>query len=283
MKESMETMHEVSYFTIDHAEGTIEAKNNQQERLEEFTQRAGSGEFHVATDCQVPCGCVDGRCGGKIRPNAAGGTETIFVADDLTTKRFEGDGTTASAYRTTLRLLKDEGFEVGGHDDDHAMGDISGCGANDKLPLIYDFIQRKADVLKDLTESLGITVDDASHQTIVDNARARTEFSKGAELLGVLNEEGAEDAVDHLRGGHNEVMVIINLREGTTFDRDAAEAEFGPDYEAFNVDAWSFAEAARATSLSPQEAEQKVVAMVYYNLATAHVLGGKSLRVVVLK
>lgn len=274
----------VEFITLgDAAEGSIEAKEHQQERLEEFTQRVGSGEFHVATSGSVPCGCVDGRCGGKVRPNAAGGTETIFVADDLTTKRLaSADGSTLGGYQNTLQLLKDEGFEVGGHTDEHAAGEASGCGANDKLGMIYDFMARKSEVLRSLTQSLGVEVSDETHETIINNATERTEFSKGVELLETLREEGAEDAVDLLRGEHNEVVAIINMRKGTTLDRDALEAEFGPEYEAFNVDAWSFEEAARATSLSQEEINQKVVAMVYYNLATAHVLGGKNLRVTVL-
>lgn len=265
------------------AEGTIEAGENQQERLDELTQRIGSGEFHVATEGRLPCGCVDGRCGGKLRPNAAGGTETIFVADDLTTKRLaDADGTTCGGYTNTLQVLLDEGYEVGGHTDDHAEGDASGCGANDKLDKIYNFMVRKADVLRMTAEALGVTISEDTHAMIVNNASARTDFSKGSELLEALRETAGNETVDPLRGGHQEVIAVINKRPGTTLDREVLEAEFGSAYEAFNVDVWTFDEAARATSLTSDEVDQKVVAMNYYNLATAFMLGGPKLRVIVL-
>lgn len=283
-KDTIDMVKEVTYITLGEiAEGDIEAKKHQQERLEEFTQRVGSGEFHVKIDGTIPVDCVDGRLGGLLRPNAAGGTETIFVADDLTTKRLAAaDGTTLGGYKNTLYLLKEEDREIGGHTDDHAHGEVSGCGANDKLPLIYDFIGRHGDDLRGLTESLGIAVNDKTHERITTNATERTKFSKGSELLGTLKTEGDENSVSTLRGSHNEVIAVINKRVGTTLDRGALEAEFGSDYQAFNVDAWSFEEAARVTSLSQEEIDQKVVAMAYYNLATAHVLGGSKLRVVVL-
>lgn len=283
-KDTIDMEKTVTFITLgEAAEGAIEAGKDQQERLEEFTQRVGSGEFHVETDGRLPCGCVDGRPGGKIRPNAAGGTETIFVADDLTTKRLAAtDGSTCGGYRNMLQVLKDEGFEVGGHTDDHAQGGASGCGANDKLDKIYDFTVRKADVLRATTEMLGVSVDENTHAMIVANASSREDFSKGSELLAALRDTAGEEAVDPLRGSHKEVLAVINKRSGTTLDRDALEAEFGPDYEAFNVDVWTFDEAARATSLTQEEIDQKIVAMNYYNLATAFVLGGPNLRVVVL-
>lgn len=274
----------VTYIELgDAAEGVIEAGPGQQERLDELTKRLGSGEFHVPTDGTLPCGCVDGRPGGALRPNAAGGTETVFVADDLTTKRLAAeDGSTCGAYRNTVQLLQERGFDVGCHTDDHAHGDASGCGANDKLPAIYSYMTRKGDVLRQTAELLGVSVDDATHTLITGNAVARTEFSAGAELLTALREQAGDEAVDPLEGNHLEVAAVINKRPGTTLDRKALAAEFGLDYEAFNVDVWTFEEAARATSASEDEVRQKVAAMVYYNLATTYVLAGAKLRVVVL-
>lgn len=208
-----------------------------------------------------------------------------MVADDLTTQRFAGeDGTTRSAYRNVLAIVQAEGAPVGGHTDSHAHAEASGCGANDKLPAIYDFIARRGDELRTLAASLGVSVDTVTHQLITGNAAARTSFSAGAELLDELNQTVAMGGVvDALRGSHNEVVATINLRAGTTLNREALAREFGSDYQSFNVDAWSFAAAAEATSLSEEEASQKVAAMVYYNLATAGVLCGKAMRVVVLR
>ncbi len=267
----------------DAAIGGIEAGELSQERLEELTERVGTGEFHVATDGKLPGGCVDGRPGGALRPNAAGGSETIFVADDLTSKSLaSSDGSTAGGYANTLRALTERGYEVGGHTDDHAHGEASGCGANDKLASIYEYIATRGDVLRATTAHLGIQVSDETHEMITGNAAARTEFSHGAELLSILREQAGEGAVDPLEGAHQEVLAVINNRPGTTLDRVALADEFGLDYEVFNVDAWTFSEAANAVAINPEDAGQKVVAMVYYNLATTYVLSGPKMRVVVL-
>jgi hypothetical protein len=271
------------------AEGTIEATAEQQERLDEFTQRVASGEFHIETAGDIPCKCIDGRsCPNATEgPNAAGGTESIFVADDLTTKRFAAaDGTVASGMSNVVEVLQGENHAVGGHSDSKNSEDLekSGCGANDRLEDIYNMIGRKSGVIKDIAESiLGEgSVNEDTEKLIVDNARERTQFSQGREVINVL--QTAEEArLEELQGGHKEAVAAINLRHGTTLDRSAIEAEFGPDFQAFNVDAWSFQKAAEETSLTEEEVHQKVVAMTYYNIATALVLCGPSMRVVVVK
>lgn len=266
------------------AEGTIEAGPEQQERLEEVLERLASGEFHVATDGRIPYGCIDGRDtrdGLHPKPDSAGGTLSIMVADDLTTKRFAGpDGTTKEAFSRTLAFIQAAGYEIGGHTDSHATGDGSGCGASDKLAPIYEFIGREGEQLRALAATLGITASGAAFVQIVENARARQEFSRGRDMLETLATYG-DDTVDYLTGDHREVVVVINTKDGTTLDRLALRREFGEAYEAFNVDAWTFGDASELTAESPEEAEAKVLALTFYNLATAHKLCGKAMRVIV--
>lgn len=58
--------------TLDIAEGTIEARADQQERLDELTDRLAAGEFHQAVAGSVPSKCIDGRLGaGGLAPNTA--------------------------------------------------------------------------------------------------------------------------------------------------------------------------------------------------------------------
>lgn len=282
--DTMETP-DVTFMTLPLAEGTIEAGLDQQERLKEFTERVGRGEFHVQTEGKIPFGCIDGRDtrdGLAPKPDSAGGTESIFVADDLTTRRYAAeDGTTVGGYVNVLKRVNECGYEVGGHTDDHASGEGSGCGANDKLPLIYGFISQYGDQLREVAANLGVTIDDESFATIKQNAAERNDFSTGRELLDALKAYG-EDKADPLEGAHKEVVAVINTKEGTTLDRHAVRREFGPNYQAFNVDVWSFNEAAELVSETPEEVQAKTFAMTLYNLATAHVLCGKNMRVVVL-
>lgn len=272
-----------TYLTLDAAIGTIQAGDDQLERLDELTERIGSDEFYVPVTSAVPSKCIDGRTGAHgVAPNAAGGSETIMVADDLTRQRFaSADGSTLGAYRATLAALRGQDLPIGGHTDDAATGARSGCGANDRLAEIYAFIAQNGEMLQRLAASLGVPVSDTTREKIVTRATARTTFSDGADLLAVLHETGGNDAADPLHGTHREVVAVINTVRGTSLDRDALEAEFGPQYEAFNVDVWSFGDAAEAIAESEAEISELVAAMTIYNLATAHVLCGPRMRVIV--
>ena len=285
----METLKDMSdiapiFVTLPNAEGSIEPKPEQQKRLEEITERLADGEFHAETFANVPVICIDGRYGGfNLLPNAAGGSETLMVADDLTFKKYAGDGSTNAAFEKVLEKLISEGHMVGGHTDDHHGEGASGCGANDKLNLIYDFLVRKGDAIRDTAAALGVEVSDELHQHMVAQAGARTEFSSGDQLLETLESKGENAVVEPLVGSHNEVVAVINTRANTTLDRRALQTEYGDEYQAFNVDVWAFEAGARALTDDEAEVHALVAAMVYYNLAVAHVLGGQNLRVVVLK
>lgn len=266
------------------AKGTIEPRADQQDRLDEFTRRIACGEFYVSTNFQVPFGCIDGRPGADIKPNSAGGSETLMVADDLTSKRFgTADGSTLSAYQNLISYLDEQQLPVGGHDDEHTDDVKTGCGANDKLSFMYAMMVKQSDAIRELAVTIGLFIDEVTHNDIIAKAKARESFSVGAKLLHCLNVSGS-DRVDHLRGKHNEVIAVINFRVGMTLDRDQIDKEFEGQYQAFNVDAWSFEEAARSISLGDSvDIKQKIIAMAYYNIAAALVLGGPKLRIVLLK
>lgn len=273
----------------DLAQGMIEADVQRAERLDELTERVRTGEFSSpvqwsGTNKMTLVRCVDGRVpeGGMnpLGPNSAGGTESLFVADDLTAKRFAAtDGTTANGYGNVVAFLKTAGFEIGGHTDSHAADDASGCGANDKLALIYAFIAEHGDALRNVAAAFGVAISDKTHELIITNAEARTEFSAGARLLETLRENADPCFVDELAGGHQEVLTYLNAAPGTTLDRNKITAEFGSEYQVFNVDTWAFEDAARMIAISEEDAMQKIAALVYYNFATAYVLAGPRMRV----
>ena len=262
------------------AEGAIEAKPEQGADLDQLTRSVTEGNFFVPVTSTVPTKCIDGRPGARgFAPNTAGGSESFMVAMDLLG---EARGlSTAEAYAKALDVLLAKGLPVGGHTDDHAHGALSGCGANDKLSLIYDFLVRKADEIRKIAESVGVMSSDTVFAQMIENARLRTEFSDGAELLSVLREKAGDDVVDPLRGAHNEVLTVINTQSGTTLDRVAVAEAFGFELQVFNVDAWSIRDLATTVGSSDDESSAYAAAMVYYNLATAGVLCGVNMRVVV--
>lgn len=260
----------------DAGEGKYEAIESQQDRLEELTNRIGSGEYHCEIEERVPCRCVDDRCfsGGVLMPNAAGGSKTMMVADDLTTKGFElgGVSTTSGQYEEMLKFLTEKGTPIGVHID---------CGANNKLQMVYDYIARNEQKLRSTAVLLGYEIKDSDHGLIVSNATKRTDFSEGDEII--IKTKEANGRVDEPIGDHEPVLIAINRREATTLDREAVRDEFGDHYKAFNVDEWSFDEAARLISSNDSdEIRQKRTAMLYYNLATAGVLCGPNMRIVII-
>lgn len=265
------------------ATGVIEAGSSQVERLDEVTERLLSGEFHVKTNETSLCKCIDGRMadrGAVEGLNSAGGSLSYVVADDLTTKRFAGDSF-AEAIDNTLEVLRGQGQAVGAHTDSHAAGEKSGCGANDRLSEIYaKMVEENETIRAAAAEILGQDIDDQTHELIYKNAAERTDFANGAANLITMKTDGAQ--VEKLEGNHHEVLAVINFQPGTTLDRAALKTEFGDNYQAFNIDAHGFEKAAHTISINEQEKQQKIVALTYYNLATAHVLCGPSMRVGVL-
>lgn len=265
----------MNYTLLTNAVGSIEARADQIERLDEITERLLAGEFYVATKDAIPSACIDGRVGGTPRPNAAGGTNTIVVGEDLTNDISQDY---IASYDAVISRLSSENLPVGGHDDEHANDEKSGCGACDRLTDIYAYLASHGDDLRSMASTLGVTISNESFKTMISNARVRNDFSSGSAIKSIL--ESSNGTIDHLCGEHNEVIAVINRRKGTTLDREALEHEFGPSYEAFNIDVWAFPEAAKHIH-STMEANDKIAAMVLYNLATAHVLCGPSMRVIV--
>src|ERR1700758_5429157 len=205
----------VPFMVLKNAIGHIEPDESQKEKLEEFTNRVGSGEFLRPTETMIVCDCIDGRCGsaGALRPNAAGGSESLMVADDLTSKSFRQSehATTCDQYQTMLNYLYANAYPVGGHTCEGVSGDASGCGANDKLPAIYECIAKHGSDLRLLAGELGVTVDGETHQLIVRNATERSEFSKGSDLLITLKKQ-KNARLSTLKGVHREVLALLNTR-----------------------------------------------------------------------
>lgn len=274
------------------ATGTLgpEGRNIEAEVLANFYERLATDEFYVPVptvhgrDVTIPCGCVDGRCGAHLVPNAAGGTETIVIADALTTERQRAEGQTVAEHIAAYAdFLIQSGLSVGGHGDDGEHGP-EGCGANKKLALILEKIVASKSEIAAHMLALGVTASDVLVDALADKAARLLDegyaVTAGRPVYDALKDRSPE-TVATLRGQHGEVAVVINTKAGTTLDREALTAEFGGEIQAFNVDVWALKNAAELNSFSPEETDAKFAAMVMYNLATAMVLANSSLRIVV--
>ena len=97
--------------------------------------------------------------------------------------------------------------------------------------------------------------------------------------------KSSDDAIDTLCGAHNETVIALNTRVGTTLNHEALAVEFGENYEAFCVDAWAFENSAKLIASDPEDAAEvhkKIVALAYYNAATALALCGSTMDIVTI-
>lgn len=296
----MPNTKEIAFLTI--AEGGIDPDTRvsrgeiTQDEIEQFVTDIQSEEFDAVIDAAaIPAVCVDGR-GMRVGPNAAGGTFTLVVADALTTQTYRSQGDKAPAHATRLFTeLTKAGKKIGGHDDDHAQGNNCGCGAEDKLdnvedangPSILGYIERRGGDIRTFLESplIGLTISDELHESIVArSAELRKEkyATAGADLKKATLAVAGEDAIEQLTGVHNEVALRIQTKPGATIDRPKLREKYGDKLEVFELDLPNLRSGVEAVSLTKEEAGKKLIAALYYNVATASVLAGPSLCVVVI-
>lgn len=249
----------------------------------------------VAEGYFLPCSCIDGRCPGShdvfnATPNAAGGTLTLLVSELLTDKANIASTaqTSEEALASLIAYLQTtgNGDQIGGHTGPvHGPGaeNASGCGANDALLPILGQMVEKGDVMRAVLQQLG--VDDASLAQILADASALYAqpdfFATGKTVADTLQSESPDGNCPALVGAHNEVLIRLNTVEGTTIDRRALQAEYGDDYQIFNVDVWALRAAAETLAVAKDMVESKFTAMVVYQVATALQLCGPSMKVIV--
>lgn len=281
------------------ATGNIEPGTRELDRetLSRLEQDVVSSRFDipVVEGYFLPCGCIDGRCPDahdafNATPNAAGGTLSLLVGELLTDKANIASTAQNSeeALASLITYLQTAGYgdQVGGHTGP-AHGPnadtASGCGANDALRPIFGQMVDKGDVIRTVLQKLGI--DDASLPQILENAselHSRTDFfAAGKTVATTLESESPEGNCPALVGAHNEVLIRLNTVEGRTIDRRAIQAEYGDDYQIFNVDVWALQGAAETLAVSEDTVDSKFAAMVVYQVATALQLCGPSMKVIV--
>lgn len=286
-------------------EGTIDPATRSQQgvisdtTVADLVARLKTDEFYDRIDAEaVPTKCVDGR--GRVDgqqelgANAAGGTFSLVVADALTSNSYREAGQNAFEHAKRLYAqLVSLGKTVGGHDDDRAEMPNCGCGAEDKLdattadqPSILAYLVRRGVDVRDAVRSLGVGVSDELHEALIQQAaklRQEQYVTNGAALRqAFLDTPGVGAAcVERLTGAHGEVAVVINTQPGTTLNRLKLKAAFGEAYQVFNLDVAALQSACKLIALSADEADEKFVAALYYNVATAAVLAGPTLRIVV--
>ncbi len=254
--------------------------------LNQMYHAIASGLFNVPVNNSVPEICVDGRTNKsgyrKSAPCAAGGTLSIVYGSDLGSNSAAADTNEVQLTTQTINKLQEKGHQTGVHGDDHSD---CGCGACSKAPTIYQHITERISDLASLANQLGINITESEKESIVQQAKNRLSqpdfFAENrASVVQAAQDTGAD--YEELVGQHNELGIAINTRAGTTVDRSAIRSKYGPQYDMFVVDAWTFGKAAKDINSTGNEADEQRIAkaITLQNVATASVLGHGSLPII---
>lgn len=316
MKETdapMETHEYIENATLD-GMGHITPSERQRARLPELLQRLDEAYKYVDKPYLVPCMCMNGRCihreASDTRPDgptAAGGTLTITVGRDLAGFGYDYIASDfASLHYELASELHDNGYPVGSHcknlaalhDGDRTIDNMTtGCGATDHIADIYAVLR---DHSADLAQFAGVCDITISSQTIhaVSSATARRLNDKN--WMPNPDENGLRLVMDELNSvdptglvelepeQHAECAIVINTQQHSTIDRNHLREMFAdpddPEFrmDIFSVDLWAIAHAAMA--FEPRDEMQRAQlyeSMLLFNLATAYVLCGRGMPVII--
>lgn len=265
--------------------GPANRKDIDHNTLSDMYQSIAAGEFNIPVKGLVPEICVDGRTDkdGKRKeaPSAAGGTLSIVYGSDLGGVTANENNETQLTTQT-INLLKEKGHSTGVHGDDHSS---CGCGACAKAETIYQHITERINDMASLTSQYGINLTEAEKESIVQKAKTRLNqpgfFAEDrASILHTAQQNGS--ICEELVGVHNELGIALNTKPGTTVDRSAIRAKYGPQYDMFVVDAWAFGTAAKEVNPTgnDQDTQRITKAITLQNVATASVLGHGSLCII---
>jgi hypothetical protein len=299
MKESMNSIAVAIEITkpVGEGVGTINAGETSNDEIQAHAELI-KNEYLVSVDSNAPGCCIDGRpCAHHSEPRAkvAGGPLITAYGALESIGYFDGDErSTEQKMQSVATTLTQGGIVLGGHGDAAAAEsmfseDKTGCGANDKLPEIIANIGRASEFIEGNTEYLmGDTYKPELAKTQVQHSIENPISDwKALYMLAALG--GTDEAKDNgkvevLKGGHTEIMAIVNYIEATTVDRDRMLADGEP--QVFVVDAWYIAKIANALASGPElqaQATELTQAMVAYQVSTLYTLGDGSHRVATFK
>lgn len=263
-------------------------------RAAEFIRNLG--EYYVLATQDNIGTCMDGRPGSSLVavPNGAGGALLYAIADYLAS---DDEQTAHETIARSISSVYQPGSSLRVHRDTHAQGQGAGCAAADKIGLVFDIIAKRSKDVQDLIGKLelgGYVMDEQAHPQIVARAQSGGSLlqASGDQLVTYADDclasfEPSGGHTDILQGSHCEAAVVMNRRHGTTLNRSALAQDFdaaGEQYQAFNIDVWSFKPSSQA--LYPEDTSMRqraAMAMLYYNVAAIMALCGADMTVVVVE
>lgn len=256
-----------------------------EEIVEQVLNPDSLDHYYVRASDKAPSRCIDGRCVcnynetadttdiRELGPQNPGGTVAAALCarvaawDSMFTEQFS----LVEDIHYLNEVFSRIGFTVGGHIDDNAEGNKTGCGAIDKIPGI---LERSTNPVaqKQIRKMTKMMLGDYYSQETVDSILGRLLSLQGmADEYFVRDEEGdylfRKDTIDTLRtlnpkgveqlgGAHKEIALVINLVKGATFHRDQFSLDNDHEVQMFNYDFWKSIELAE--KLYPVDTDDEI-------------------------
>jgi hypothetical protein len=260
-------------------EARIAADKELAKRVDEALQPDSIKKYMMPVDPTAPTRCIDGRPtlgwerfddarkayqGPKVPGGTAHAALTQRIVDTMNIKKgllFEDD------IKEVVQRYKAIGIGFGGHADNNQQGWNTGCGAVDNINLILNKLQRPEpqEQLRLLTKNIiGPTYDglhvvnevmgrmlllDALKPTYMprEGGLAEGEYLYKKTIVELLKKEAVseDDTVPQLTGQHNEVAIVLNFSQDTTFDTDQFSVDHDNQIQVFGWDVWEVYEEAR--------------------------------------
>lgn len=300
MQESEEVMNSICMVAVSGpvkiGNGPIEAPDMSDTEAQDKAERI-ERLYKVDVAMDTPGCCIDGRdCVCRLDnsetapgPKCAGGPLITAYAAAKLTGWFGGREMTISEELTEIKdTLESAGIVIGGHcDQASAESSFSqggtGCGADDKLPLIIENIgssKMRPLITGGVEMLLGGDQNSVTQLESVINVAANTPVSADSwdatKMIDVLG----DSKLEVLQGAHAEEMVVVNYEENTTVDRDAVCKHEGT--QVFALDMWYVEKIAAALAKGPF-AEQEYGALLHaataYQVGTLGTLGSGNHRI----
>ncbi len=232
--------------------------------------------YIVAVDNKAPTRCIDGRITKgwnpdfrdfRLGPKIAGGTVHAALAHRIVdSNSIREDLLLEHDIEYIVGKYKEIGIGFGGHVDSHSHGWNTGCGAVDNINLILDKLQRPESqeqlrglahiILGDAYDGAHITNEIIGRMLFLDALKPtympkkdnnpKGEFLYKKTVVSLLRKTaGNANAVPQLDGPHNEVALVLNFKQGTTFHSDKFSYDNHGEIQAFGWDIWEMHEEAK--------------------------------------
>ena len=283
-------------------------------------------KYVIKANLTAPTRCIDGRITlgwenfskeqkAVLGPKIAGGTAHAALAHRIVdTNTLHEDLLFEHDIEYVVKRYKKIGIGFGGHADTHQRGWNTGCGAVDNIAKILEHLRQPEpqEQLRALTALIiGKSYDDYStvnevfgrillldglKATYLPKHKKNSEYLYKKAVVDLIRQqsESKHEPVPQLAGDHKEIAVVLNYKDGTTFDTDRFGFDNDNELQVFGWDIWEIYE--EAERLYPydihdslgkqQEAVSKrikhITTRTLLGIATAMVLTDGSLKLVTI-